>query len=171
MIRFCLPSQSASENQEKSPQTFAHLMHFSEMCLPCLIIIQSYHFDCRINKPFTCSRCVICVSCSVHVISTYDGRKGSWTFYLNYPQFKEVENSDDVDTFLFTFLFVNIVCSFFFIQLVLFIPYLDTAWQIQHRLQLCDLHLSHQHFHSLFLGESRYQIRTSKPTNETGSTA
>ena len=31
--------------------------------------------DYRINKPFTCSRCLICVSCSVHVISTYYVRK------------------------------------------------------------------------------------------------
>ena len=35
------------------------------------------YFDYRINKPFTCSRCKICVSCSVHVISTYYTRKGS----------------------------------------------------------------------------------------------
>ena len=51
----------------------------------CLTIIKSCYFDCTINKPFTCSRCVICVSCSVHVISTYYVRKGSWAFYLNYP--------------------------------------------------------------------------------------
>ena len=50
------------------------------MYLPCLIIIQSCYFDYRINKPFTCSRCMICVSCSVHLISTYHVRKGSWTF-------------------------------------------------------------------------------------------
>ena len=34
----------------------------------------------RIDKPFTCSRCLICTSCSVHVISTYYVRKGSWPF-------------------------------------------------------------------------------------------
>ena len=51
----------------------------------CLTIIKSCYFDCTINKPFTCSRCVICVSCSVHVISTWYVRKGSWAFYLNYP--------------------------------------------------------------------------------------
>ena len=41
------------------------------MCPPCFIIIQSCYFDSRINEPFTCSRCVICVSCSVHLIWTY----------------------------------------------------------------------------------------------------
>ena len=59
------------------PQAFAHLVNFSKkMCLPCLLIEQSYYFDYRINKPFVCSRCVICVSCSVRVISTYYARKG-----------------------------------------------------------------------------------------------
>ena len=48
-----------------------------KMCQQCLIIMQSCHCDNRINKPFACSRCVICVSCSVHVISTYYARKGS----------------------------------------------------------------------------------------------
>ena len=55
-------------------------------CLPCLIIIRSCYFDYRINKPFICSRWVICVSCSVHSISTYYVCQGSWAFYLNYPQ-------------------------------------------------------------------------------------
>ena len=41
------------------------------MCPPCLIIIQSCYFDCRINTPFTRSRCVTCVSCSVHLVSTH----------------------------------------------------------------------------------------------------
>ena len=34
----------------------------------------------RINKPFTCSRCFICILCSVHVIFTYHVSKGSWAF-------------------------------------------------------------------------------------------
>ena len=73
-----LPSQSASgkHNQEK-----AHIpLRTSKMCLSCLIIIQSCYFDYRINKPFICSRCVICVSCSVHLNSTYHVREGSWSF-------------------------------------------------------------------------------------------
>ena len=48
----------------------------------------------RINKPFTCSRCVICISCSAHVISAYYVRKGSWAFYLNYPQMNEIRKCD-----------------------------------------------------------------------------
>ena len=38
-------------------------------------------FDYRISKLFACSRCVICVSCSVHVILTYYVRKGSRAFF------------------------------------------------------------------------------------------
>ena len=45
----------------------------------------------RINKPLA-YRCLVCISCSVHVISTYYVRKGSWAFYLNYPQSNEVGN-------------------------------------------------------------------------------
>ena len=83
VIGVCLPSQSVPKkhNQEKSPQTFAHLVNFSEMCPPCLIIIQSCYCDYRINKPSTYSRCVICVSCSVHLISTYYVRKKSEAFF------------------------------------------------------------------------------------------
>ena len=39
------------------------------------------YFDYRINKPFTCSRCFICVSNSVHVISTYYASKGLWALF------------------------------------------------------------------------------------------
>ena len=50
---------------------------FQKMCLPCLIIVQSCYFHCRRNKLFKCSHCVICVSCSVHLISKYYVSKGS----------------------------------------------------------------------------------------------
>ena len=46
----------------------------------CLIIIHSCYFDYRIDKPFTASRCVICISCSPHLSSTYYVRKGAWAF-------------------------------------------------------------------------------------------
>ena len=52
------------------------------MRLPCLIIIQSCYFDYTINKPFTCSRCVICVSCSRSAMRAKDHR----LFSPNYPQ-------------------------------------------------------------------------------------
>ena len=88
VTRVCVLSQSAYEkhNQEKSPQTFAHFVNFSEMCLPCFIITK--HFVYRINKPFTGSRCFIFVSCSVHMISTCakDHR-------LFYPQINEVRKA------------------------------------------------------------------------------
>ena len=83
VIGVCLLSQSEPEKHnkgKKGPHTFAHL---KQMCRPCLIIIQSCYFDCRINKPFAYSRCLVCISCSVHVISTYHVRKGSCAFFLS----------------------------------------------------------------------------------------
>ena len=70
----CLPNQSAAEkhNQEKSPHSFAHLVNFSKH-----VSTMFCYFGYRINKAFACSRCVICVSCSVHFIETYYVRKGS----------------------------------------------------------------------------------------------
>ena len=78
VTRVCLPSQSApaKNNQENIAHKPLRTWWIS---LPCLIIIQSCYFDCKINKPFACSRCV---SCSVHFISTHYVRKGSYTFFL-----------------------------------------------------------------------------------------
>ena len=88
------PISTQKVQSRKSPQTSARLVTFSNSCLPCLIIIRCCYFDYRINKPFTCSCCVICVSCSVHVISTFYERKGSLAFfYRNYPQ---INKSDHV---------------------------------------------------------------------------
>ena len=73
---------------KKSPQTFAHLVNLSAM---------SAMFDnntillFRLQNKQTFR--MFCVSCSVHGISTYDARKGSWAFYLNYPQISEVGQS------------------------------------------------------------------------------
>ena len=52
----CLASQSAAEKHNRviSPQAFAHLVNF------CKKIVS--YFDCRINKSFAYSRCVICVN-------------------------------------------------------------------------------------------------------------
>ena len=52
-----------------------------KMRQPCLIIMRCYYFDCRINKLFTLSSYLICVSYSVHLISAYYVRKGSWAFF------------------------------------------------------------------------------------------
>ena len=86
VIRVCPPSQSASKkhNQEKKSIYLCAPREFPKNCLPCLIIIQSCYFDCRISKLFSTSHCVICVSCSVHLNSTNYVRKGSWPFYLKY---------------------------------------------------------------------------------------
>ena len=71
------PISIPKTHSRKSPQTFARLVNLSKMYLPRLIIIKSCYFECRIiSKPFRCSRCVICMSCSVHVISTFYVRKG-----------------------------------------------------------------------------------------------
>ena len=58
------------------------LEFLKKMCLPCLIIIQSFYFDYRINKNFKYSHCVICFSCSVHRL-----------FNLYYPQMSKVGKS------------------------------------------------------------------------------
>ena len=74
MNRVCLPSQSASRkhNQEKKAHKPLHTSWISQkMHQSCLIIIQSCYSDCRINKPFTRSRCAFCISCAVHSISMY----------------------------------------------------------------------------------------------------
>ena len=98
VIKDCLPSQSTSEkhNQEKSQQTFAHPVHFSKICRPCLIIrIKSCYFVFRINKPFTCSRCL-----TRFVLSASTCAKDRnlfiifLLFYLNYPQINEAQKSD-----------------------------------------------------------------------------
>ena len=69
-------------DQEKEPTNLCAPNESLKNCLPSLIIAQSCYSHYRINKAFACSRCVICVSCSVHLISTYYVRKGSWAFYL-----------------------------------------------------------------------------------------
>ena len=75
VIGVCCPANQHPEStiKKKRPQTFAHLVQF-------------------LQKMFACSRCVICVSCSVD----YYVRKGSWAFYLNYLQINEVGKSDHV---------------------------------------------------------------------------
>ena len=72
LIEVCMLSHSASEkhSQEKNPTNLCAPRELL-LCLPCLIIVQSCYFGYTMNKPFAFSRCVICVSCSVHLISTY----------------------------------------------------------------------------------------------------
>ena len=100
MIRVCLPSQSAPEthNQgKKAHKPLRTLCISQKLCRPCLIIIKCDYFDYRINKLFTLSSCLVCVSCSIHdLISAYYVRKGSWPFYLNYPQINKVRKSSHV---------------------------------------------------------------------------
>ena len=76
----------------KKPTNLCVLRGFlKEVCRSCFMIIKSW-----VNKSFVCARCVMCVSFSVHLILTYYVRKGSWIFYLDYPQIKEARNSDHV---------------------------------------------------------------------------
>ena len=82
--------------KEKPTDLCAPREFLKQMCQPCSAISKSCYFDYRINKLFTCSRCLICVSCSVQKISTYYVRKGSWTFYLNYPQINEIRLSHHI---------------------------------------------------------------------------
>ena len=65
-----LPAQPISIRKAESRKT-AHIplctMWISQqMCQPHLLIIKSCYFDYRINKSFTCFRCMICIWCSVH---------------------------------------------------------------------------------------------------------
>ena len=94
----CSPAQPISKLQSRkwSPQILAHLVNFSKHGLPCLMIIKSCYFDCRIIQSFTCSRCVICILCSVHLILMYmctTCAKDHGLFYLDYPQINEVRSS------------------------------------------------------------------------------
>ena len=70
-------------------------------CRPCLIIIQSCYFDCRINKPFALSdpRLVIC-SRDLDVLHS---QRIIGFFNLNYPQFNEVGKSDHIVLLFFSF--------------------------------------------------------------------
>ena len=84
-LRFCfwpsdrsLPARAISSRKLQWRKNIPLKRTFlKQICRPCLIMIKCCYFDYRINKPFACSRCVICVSCSVHVISTCYARKGS----------------------------------------------------------------------------------------------
>ena len=81
-----LPAQPIStrnkQSSEKAHKPLRNLYIFSKMCTLCLVIIKSCWLDYQINKPLTCSHSRICVSCSVHVITMYYVRKGSWAFYF-----------------------------------------------------------------------------------------
>ena len=72
----CLLSQSASERHSQEIKAHKPLRIWGislKTCLPCLIIIQSCYFDCRIDKLSTSSGCLISVSFSIHVILPYYG--------------------------------------------------------------------------------------------------
>ena len=63
------------------------------MCRPFLIIIKSCYFNCRINKPFACTRCSVFLSLftlSRRITRAKDHRP----FYLNYQQINGGRNSD-----------------------------------------------------------------------------
>ena len=72
----CPANQQSESNQEKKP---------TNLCAPRENVSAMFDNDtvflfwlyCRINETFARSRCVICVSRSVHVISMYYVRKGS----------------------------------------------------------------------------------------------
>ena len=66
VIDYCYYSNPASEKhtrENKSPYTctFVHLVTF----------IDNHVQSCYSDKPFTCTHCVICIPCFVHLISMY----------------------------------------------------------------------------------------------------
>ena len=77
--------KSASRKKAHKP---LHTSWISQkMCLSCLIIMQSCYFNYRINKPFTYSRCLICVLCSVQSdLGVLRALKIIGSFNLNYLQ-------------------------------------------------------------------------------------
>ena len=77
----CLVSQSGQEKKAHKPLRI--LWIYPKTCLPRLIIIQSCYSDYRIDKLSASSRCLICVSFSIHLILTYYVRKGSWALPTN----------------------------------------------------------------------------------------
>ena len=81
-----------AQSRKKKPIYLCAPREFPKICLRRLIIVKSCYCDYRMNKPFACSRCVICVSCSVPTTCAKD----HGLFYLNYPQINEVKNSDHV---------------------------------------------------------------------------
>ena len=93
------PISTRKAQQKKKPTNLCASREFLKQSIGHVgWIIQSCYSDYKINRPFACSRCLISVSCSVHVISRYYVRKGSWAFLdLNYPQISEVRESDHVD--------------------------------------------------------------------------
>ena len=74
VIGVCLPSQSGPEkhDQEKKAHKPLRTLCICRLCLKSC----SFEYYYSTNRPFTCSGCLICVSCSVHMISTYCVRKG-----------------------------------------------------------------------------------------------
>ena len=75
MCQFAYPANRRPKNTIKKkthkPSRMMWIFSLNKTCLPCLIITQSCYFDYRISKPIARSRGVICVSCSVHVISAW----------------------------------------------------------------------------------------------------
>ena len=96
-------STRKAQLRKQIPQTFAHLVNFSKnvsamfdnhtILLLWLQNKQTFHMF---------SLCDLRFSCSVLLISTCYMRKGSWAFYLNYPQINEVGKSDQMVLFNIT---------------------------------------------------------------------
>ena len=95
-----LPPQPISilkaQSRQESPQTFAHLENFTQkMCPPCLIIIQSCHFDYKSTNPLRLLAAWSAFSWCERATRAKDHR----LFYLNYPEINEVGKSYHVDVF------------------------------------------------------------------------
>ena len=74
--------ESSKSAPEKPTNLYVPRYFLTHICRPCLIITKScYVYVYRITKHFERSRFMVCVSRSVHVISTSCVRKGSWAFF------------------------------------------------------------------------------------------
>ena len=113
VIGVCLPSQPASEkhNQENKvhktlpnlwiPKKKLFAMFDNQKILLLWTILISLELPYIINKPLTCSRCVICISCSVHLSQCTTHAKDHRLFYLNYWLISKVRKSDDTDSCIY----------------------------------------------------------------------
>ena len=93
VIFFFLPHYPKSTVKKIKAHKPLRTSRISQKFRPFLIIIKSCYFNCRINKPFACTRCSVFLS-----LFTWSRRitraKDHRPFYLNYQQINGGRNSD-----------------------------------------------------------------------------
>ena len=105
--------KAQSRKKAHKPSRTSHIS--PQMCLPCLVIVQSCYCDYRINKTFLCSRCLICILDSGHLSPRTMHAKDSGLFIVITHKSTRSENPITwclTDIYLFICLFLCFfVCS------------------------------------------------------------